>query len=78
MANAPLLVPPGWLVSCCCCALIIAKLEDIRMKAMANVSPISKAGETENMEDDFFIPRAWNRYQNKIRLYANCSIKIIA
>jgi hypothetical protein len=44
------------------------------MKAIDTVSPIAKAGETDNEEADFIL-RTWDRFQNKIRLLINCSIK---
>jgi hypothetical protein len=68
VANLPLSVPLGWVGICGCCALIITKLEAKRMKAVATVSPIAKAGEIENEEDNFFMLRTWDRFQNKIRL----------
>jgi len=35
------------------------------MKVTANVSPIAKAAETENKEDDFFLLRTWNRFRKQ-------------
>lgn len=68
VANLPLSVPPGWIGICGCCALIITKLEAKRMKAIDTVSPIPKTADTENEEDNFFMLKTWDRFQNKIRL----------
>jgi hypothetical protein len=47
------------------------------MKAIATVNPKANAWVRENEKDNFLMPRTWDRFQNKIRLYVNCSIKII-
>ena len=47
------------------------------MNATATVSPIARAGESENKEDNFVVPRIWNRLRNKIKIMINHSINII-
>jgi hypothetical protein len=52
-------------------------LEAKRMKAMANVGPIADLGGTDNDEDIFVLSRIRNRFQNKIRLWRDYSVKIV-
>ena len=47
------------------------------MKAVANASPIADADETSKGEDLFMTPRTRERFQRKIRLWVNYSVKTL-
>jgi hypothetical protein len=52
-------------------------LEAKRIKAIANISPIADADETNDDEDFLVIPRTRDPFQNKIRLWINYSIRML-
>ena len=50
------------------CALVIVKLEAKRRTAVANVSAIVNAGDTNKGEDVLILPRIRDRLQSKIKV----------